>query len=50
MELIKKGEAEFIMKGMVDTKDVLKPLVKKKTVTYGQIHVCLFLQRSAADE
>lgn len=30
VELIKAGEAEFIMKGMVDTKDVLKPLVKKE--------------------
>lgn len=30
VELVKTGEAQFIMKGMVDTKDVLKPLVKKE--------------------
>lgn len=30
VELVKAGDAQFIMKGMVDTKDVLKPLVKKE--------------------
>lgn len=30
VELVKQGKADYIMKGMVDTKDVLKPLVKKE--------------------
>lgn len=30
VELVKEKRADFIMKGMVDTKDVLKPLVKKE--------------------
>lgn len=30
VELVKAKTADFIMKGMVDTKDVLKPLVKKE--------------------
>lgn len=30
VKLIKESKADFIMKGMVDTKDVLKPLVKKE--------------------
>lgn len=30
VELIKEEKAHFIMKGMVDTKDVLKPLVKRE--------------------
>lgn len=30
VELVKEKAADFIMKGMVDTKDVLKPLVKKE--------------------
>ncbi|HWP52261.1 MAG TPA: phosphate acyltransferase [Clostridia bacterium] len=30
VELIKAGAADFIMKGMIETRDVLKPLVKKE--------------------
>ncbi|MDO4176397.1 MAG: phosphate acyltransferase [Bacillota bacterium] len=30
VELVKEGKADYIMKGMVETKDVLKPLVKKE--------------------
>lgn len=30
VELIIKGEADFIMKGMAETKDVLKPIVKRE--------------------
>lgn len=42
VELIKKGEAEFIMKGMVDTKDVLKPLVKKENGLHTGRAMCVF--------
>ena len=42
VELIKKGEAEFIMKGMVDTKDVLKPLVKKENGLHTGRSMCVF--------
>ena len=42
VELIKNGEAEFIMKGMVDTKDVLKPLVKKENGLHTGRSMCVF--------
>lgn len=42
VELIKKGEAEFIMKGMVDTKDVLKPLVNKENNLHTGRSMCVF--------
>ena len=42
VELIKNGEADFIMKGMVDTKDVLKPLVKKENGLHTGKSMCVF--------
>lgn len=42
VELVKNGEAEFIMKGMVDTKDVLKPLVKKENGLHTGRAMCVF--------
>jgi phosphate butyryltransferase len=42
VELIKQGKAEFIMKGMVDTKDVLKPLVKKENGLNTGRTMCVF--------
>lgn len=42
VELIKTGEAEFIMKGMLDTKDVLKPLVKKENGLHTGRAMCVF--------
>lgn len=42
VDLIKAGEAEFIMKGMVDTKDVLKPLVKKENGLHTGRSMCVF--------
>lgn len=42
VKLILAGEAEFIMKGMVDTKDVLKPLVKKENGLHTGRAMCVF--------
>lgn len=42
VELIKQGKAEFIMKGMVDTKYVLKPLVKKENGLHTGRAMCVF--------
>lgn len=44
--LIKSGEADFIMKGMVDTKDVLKPLVNKA----NNLHTGRIMSHVALDE
>lgn len=46
VELIKKGEADFIMKGLVDTKDVLKPLVNKS----NHLHTGRTMSHVALDE
>lgn len=40
--LIKREEADFIMKGMVDTKDVLKPLVNKANSLHTGRIMCHF--------
>lgn len=42
VELVKNGQADFIMKGMVDTKDVLKPLVKKENGLHTGRSMCVF--------
>lgn len=42
VELVKQGKAEFIMKGMVDTKYVLKPLVKKENGLHTDRAMCVF--------
>lgn len=45
-ELIKENKADFIMKGMIDTKDVLKPLVKKE----NGLHLGRTMTHVALDE
>lgn len=44
--LVNAGEADFIMKGMVDTKDVLKPLVDKE----NNLHTGRVMSHVAFDE
>jgi len=44
--LVKSGEADFIMKGMVETKDVLKPLVSKE----NGLHTGRVMSHVALDE
>ena len=46
VKLINGGEADFIMKGMVDTKDVLKPLVNKE----NGLHTGRIMSHVAIDE
>ena len=46
VDLIKNHDADFIMKGMVDTKDVLKPLVNKK----NGLHTGRIMSHVAIDE
>jgi len=46
VDLIKSGEADFIMKGLVDTKDVLKPLVNKS----NNLHTGRTMSHVALDE
>lgn len=46
VELIKAGEANFIMKGMVETKDVLKPLVDRE----NNLHTGRSMSHVALDE
>lgn len=43
VEIIKKGEASFLMKGMVETSDLLRPVVKKENglrTDRGMSHLC----------
>lgn len=42
VKLVKDGLADFIMKGMVDTRDVLKPLVKKENGMQTGRTMCIF--------
>jgi len=42
VQLIKEGKAEFIMKGMMDTKYILKPLVKKENGLHTDRAMCVF--------
>jgi len=46
VELVRKQRADFIMKGMTDTKDVLKPLVKKE----NGLHLGRTMSHVALDE
>lgn len=46
VQLINRGEADFIMKGMIDTKDVLKPLVNKE----NGLHTGRIMSHVAIDE
>lgn len=46
VRLIREGKADFIMKGMIDTKDVLKPLVKKE----NGLHLGRTMSHVAVDE
>lgn len=46
VRLIKEGNADFIMKGMIDTKDVLKPLVQKE----NGMHLGRTMSHAAVDE
>lgn len=46
VDMIKTGNADFIMKGMVDTKDVLKPVVNKE----NNLHTGRIMSHMAIDE
>ncbi|NLD11655.1 MAG: phosphate butyryltransferase [Clostridiales bacterium] len=42
VRLVKEGKADFIMKGIIDTKYVLKPLVKKENGLHTGRAMCVF--------
>ena len=46
VRLIKESRADFIMKGMIDTKDILKPLVRKE----NGLHLGRIMSHAALDE
>lgn len=46
VELIRRGEADYIMKGLLETRDVLKPLVNKA----NQLHTGRTMSHIALDE
>ena len=46
VKLVRDGKADFIMKGMIDTKDVMKPLVKKE----NGLHLGRIMTHAALDE
>lgn len=46
VKLVREGKADFIMKGMVETRDVMKPLVKKE----NGLHLGRAMTHAALDE